>query len=505
MCNRINKCKTEKYKYTMSKPFISKSQYIKGNQCLKALYLLKNHPELRDEISEEQEALFQSGTDIGIIAQSLFSEGVEISFDGQSFPEQLKRTKEEIDKGTKTIYEATFSNDGLFIKADILNKAGRSWKLYEVKNSTGIKDVHMDDVAFQYYVLKNTGLPISKTYLVHIDNQYEREGDIEVDKLFKINDVTDEVIDMQESVSDLIATQRNMLNGKMPKIDIGDHCSSPYECDFQEHCWKHIPEESIFDLRGRGINKFDLYKQGIIHLKDVPKGLLPVHGQIQLESALNKKEIINKKALKEFTDSLWYPLYFLDFETAMEAIPPFDGLRPYQKIPFQYSLYYQKTQKSKLGYHEFLAQPNTDPRKELLEKLISEIPEDACVLTYNQGFEIGVLNSLKDWYPEHEEEVDRIVNNIRDLMIPFQNKDYYSWQMRGSYSIKVVLPTLVPDLSYEGLEISDGGMAMEGYSRMNASKDPNEIEGIRKALLEYCKLDSLAMVKILEKLRELCK
>jgi hypothetical protein len=487
----------------MPKPFISKSQYIKGQQCLKALYLLKKHPELRDEISEAQKALFQSGTDVGIIAHRLFPEGVEISFDGQSFSEQIKRTKEEINKGTKTIYEATFSHDGLFIKADILNKVGKNWRLYEVKNSTGIKDVHLYDVAFQYYVLKSMGFPISKTHLVHIDSEYIREGDIEVRKLFSINDITNEVMEMQGAISKEIAIQRKMLNGKMPEIDIGLQCSSPYECAFQDYCWKHIPEESVFNLRGRGINQFDLYNQGIIPLQDVPKNILPVHGQIQLECALEKKDLINKESIKEFLNTLWYPLYFLDFETFMDAVPPYDGLRPYQNIPFQYSLYYKETQDSELGYHEFLAQPKADPRKDLLEKLIAEIPKNACIITYNQGFEKGILNSLKEWYPEYEEGLNIIVNNIRDLMIPFKSQYYYSWQMQGSYSMKAVLPALVPELNYDGLEINDGGMAMDAYGRMNASKDPDEIERIRKALLEYCRLDTLGMVRILEKLRDI--
>lgn len=456
-----------------------------------------------DEVSESREAVFQSGKDVGVLARGLYPGGVEILFDSNNFAKQLELTKAEIDGGAEIIYEPAFSHDGLFIKADIFKKGGRGWELYEIKNSTKIKAeaFHLEDVAFQYYVLKENGLSISKAYLVHINNQYERQGDIEVDKLFTINDVTKDVKDIQKKIKEHINIQKNILNGKMPKIDIDKYCSDPYDCEFLGHCWEHIPEESVFDLKGRGIKQFELYQKGIIHLKDVPIKLLPLAAQLQVDCALNKKCVMSKAALRDFLDSPWYPLYFLDFETFTSPIPLYDGTKPYQKIPFQYSIHYLEKEGSNLKHHAFLAVPNTDPRKEIAVNLIQQIPKNACVIVYNIGFEKSVLNSLKAWFPEYEDNIDGIINNLHDLMIPFKNQHFYSWQMKGSYSIKAVLPVLVPELSYEGMEISDGDMAMLAYKKMCESTDPSEIEGIRKALLEYCKLDTLGMVRILEALK----
>jgi hypothetical protein len=255
---------------------------------------------------------------------------------------------------------------------------------------------------------------------------------------------------------------------------------------------------------GNGPNKFDLYRQGIVHLKDVPKDILPRNQRIQLEATLEKKNITNKDAIKDFLDTLWYPLCFLDFETTyMVPIPMFDGTKPYQQVPFQYSLYYLENENAELKHYEYLAPANADPRKQLIEKLLGEIPENACVLAYNKSFEIGVLNDLKKWFPENTGQIDNIIDNMRDLMIPFQKKDVYRWEMEGSHSLKGVLPVIVPELTYEGMEVSEGAMASNAWLSTWELDDSEEIQKTRNALLEYCKLDTLAMVEILKKLREM--
>lgn len=489
----------------MSTIYISKSQFLKGLQCPKSLYIHKNHPELAEEISESQEALFESGKEVGVLARGLYPGGVEILFDAKNFTKQLDLTKKYIKNGTTIIYESAFSHDGLFSKADILRKAKSGWELYEVKNSTKIKEdvFHYEDVAFQYHVLKENGLSINKAHLVHINNEYEKQGDIEIEKLFAMNDVTKEVKDLQKQIIEQIKSQRKILGGKTPKIDIGEYCSTPHECEFIGHCWKKIPEESVFDLKGRGNKKFELYRKGIIHLKDIPVKALPLPVQLQVDCALNKKCLIDKAAIKDFLDSLWYPLYFLDFETFTNPIPPYDGTKPYQKIPFQYSIHSMDKEGSKLKHHEYLAEPNVDPRREIAKRLVEQIPNKACVLAYNMSFEKSVLNTLKAWFPAYSKGLDSIINNLKDLMIPFKNQHYYSWQMKGSYSIKAVLPVLVPELSYDGLEVSDGDMAMVAFRRMCESNEPTEVENIREALLEYCKLDTLGMVRIMERLKEI--
>jgi hypothetical protein len=481
--------------------YLSKSLYIRGLQCHKSLYLDRYQPELKDEISEEKQALFESGTEVGILARDLFPRGVEVPYEGLSPKEQLAMTASEIRKGTETLYEAAFNYDNVFMKADTLHKGKRGWELYEVKATTEVKEVHVNDVALQYYLLKGSNLPVSRAFLVHINNQYVRHGAIEVEKLFAIKDIADRVKEKQAFVAEELTKMRKMLNGPIPAVDIGEWCDDPYGCDFRGHCWQHIPEDSVFTLKRKGVNQFDLYRQGIIRLEQIPLHILDDAQRMQVECFLEKKETVNREAVREFLDSLWYPLYFFDFETFMSAVPPFDGTCPYQQIPYQYSIHFLERDGGELYHREFLAEPRVDPREELTERLVAEIPDDACVVAYNASFEARILKELAEWLPQYAGKIERILPNMRDLMAPFRRRDVYHWQMKGSHSQKAVLPALVPDLSYEGMEVADGGMAMQAYFEMCGTKDPSEVNRIRKALLEYCKLDTLGMVRLLEKLR----
>jgi hypothetical protein len=481
---------------------LSKSLFIRGLQCHKSLYLHKYHPELRDEISDEQEALFQTGFEVGKYAQQLFPGGIEIPYDETSHASQLKMTQAEIGKGTKTLYEAAFSYDDVFVKVDILHKDQDRWEIFEVKSSTEIKDVYLDDSAIQYYVLTGYGLPISKVFLVHINNQCVRSGEINPQSLFTVNDITDYVKDKQPHIAENIVKLKEMLRSDMPDIDIGEYCDKPYQCDFQGHCWQHIPQDSVFDLRRKGVNKYGLYRQGIIEMKDIPINILNKSQRLQVEAFLNKAEKVDKDAIQTFLDKLFYPVCFLDFETFYTAIPLFDGIRPYQQVPFQYSLHIQDGKGAELKHFEYLAEPHKDPRRELLIKLIESIPKKSCIITYTD-FEAERLRGLAEWFPEYKDRIESLIENIRDISLPFRKMDYYHWQMNGSYSIKEVLPVLVPEMNYKGMAISDGGMAIDAYFAMSSISDQQEIENIRRNLLEYCKLDTLAMLKILDKLKKI--
>ncbi len=481
--------------------FLSKSLFIRGLQCHKSLYLQKYRPELKDAITDEKDKLFSGGNEVGILAHDLFPSGSEVPYEGLSYQEQLELTESLIKQGHHTIYEAAFQYAGVFIKADILHLGKDGWEIYEVKASTAVKDYQVHDAAVQYHVLSGINLPVSKIYLVHINNQYVRSGDIEVDKLFSKVDVTETAKKKQAFIATELKKQRDMLNGNEPVIGIGPHCYDPYECDFKGHCWRDLPKDSIFDIRGRLNNKYSLYEQGVTSMYEVSPEFLSVTQSMQIEANRTKQIFYDHRAVNGFLKNFWYPIYFLDFETFMTAIPTFDGIRPYQQIPFQYSLHYIEHEGGDLKHHEFLARPNTDPREELINKLIIEIPDNACVVAYNKSFEIGVLKILAEQYPQHKKQIDEIIENMKDLMEPFRRKEIYHWQQNGSYSLKEVLPAMLPEFSYDNLDVRDGGMAMQSYATMNQIDDPNEIENIRKALLEYCALDTLAMVKIFEKLK----
>ncbi|MGE4542913.1 MAG: DUF2779 domain-containing protein [Pedobacter sp.] len=483
---------------------LSKSLILKGLQCQKALWLAKNPPDFPLPEKPELQAKFDLGTEVGILAQQLFPGGTEVPFEGLSFSDQLTRTRQLIDNGAQVIYEASFSFSAIFVKVDILVRDGDAWQIHEVKMGTSVKDVNLDDVAVQHYVLNGCGLSVSKCFLVHIDNSYVRQGAIEVDKLFASEDITLKVLARLQSMPQIVAELRATLRGGgEPAIDIGPHCNDPYECDYIPYCWQHIPEDSIFDLRGLGVDKFALYKRGIIRLADVPLNELNPAQRQQAEATLNQQDAINPQQVKAFLDSLWYPLCHLDFETFDTPIPPFDGVRPYQKVPFQYSLHIQTEAGAEPQHFEYLAPPNVDPRRELIEQLLAAIPADACVLTYNQAFEKGVLRELAALFPDLAEAIEGRISNVRDLMLPFKRRDVYRWPMRGSYSIKEVLPAMVPELSYEGLEIANGMAAMQAYREMCALEDPVALTELRRAMLEYCRLDTLAMVRILGVLVEI--
>ena len=483
--------------------YLSKSLYTRGLQCHKSLYLDRHRPALRAEPGPELQALWAAGREVGEFAQLLFPGGATVPFDGLAKEEQLTRTLEAIDGGARAVYEATFSHDDVFVKADIIVRDGGYWDLYEVKSATSVKEHYRDDVAVQYYVLAGSGLPVHKAYLVHIDGCYVRRGDIVPEELFAVLDVTDVVKGKQEAIPERLAAMRAMLRGDLPRIDIGPHCHDPYECDFLHVCWGHVPEHSVFSLRGRGADRWALYRQGILKLEDVPTDSLNPQQRMQVEYHLERRSHADRAKVREFLDGIRYPVCCLDFETFASAIPRFDGTRPYQQLPFQYSMHRIDARGTEPAHFEFLAPPGADPRREIAERLVAEIPEGACVLVYNMAFEKRVLKELGEAYPALRRRLDSMIDGMIDLMEPFRRRDIYDWRMNGSYSLKSVLPVLAPEMTYKGMEISDGEMASHAYLRMEELSDPAERATLRKALLAYGRQDTLGLVRLVDRMREM--
>lgn len=490
---------------------LSKSLYIRGLQCEKSLWLKKKRPEVLQAPDDGAQAVFDTGTSVGELACELFSGGERIEYTGD-FSSQMAKTKELIEHGTKVIYEATFCFDGILVMVDILRIGKDELIINEVKSSTSVKDVYIDDASIQYYVISSLGYKVSAVNIIHIDNSYVRGEKLELDKFFHAEDVTEQVKQKQADIPQILSKFDEILSKDVePDIDIGPHCSDPYNCDAWEYCWceqRGIPEYSIFDIsRLRSDKKFELYKSGIVKFEDIKElDKFNASQQIQIRSELSKEQIIDKEAIKEFLETLSYPLYHLDFETFQQAVPEFVGLSPYEQIPFQFSIH-KDDGKGNLEHFEFLAEVGADPRYELALNLIKFIPQDACVLAYNMSFEKGVIRRLATNYPQISNELMSIHDNIKDLMAPFASKSYYHPKMRGSYSIKYVLPALVPEFesAYKDLNlIHHGGEAMQAYEAM-AYMPAKERDAYKKALLAYCKLDTLAMVKVLEKLREVAK
>lgn len=486
-------------------PFLSKSRFIKGMQCHKALWLQTHRPELKDEVGEDRQAIFDAGHNVGGLAQQLFPDGVEVPFDGASLSEQIEMTKKLVASGTSTIFEAAFSYDNVFIKADILHRTSNGWHLGEVKASTDAKEHYINDIAVQYHVITGCGVPVEAASLVLIDTSYVRIGDIEPEKLFTWVDVTEEVLQRQEQIKAEIDRQRSMLKSDMPQIDIGPYCSNPYDCDYMGHCWAHVPEDSVFRFADKGKpDCFKLYHEGIVHIKDTPPEILGWRQKIQLECLLNKSTLFDKAAIKAFLDDLWYPLAFLDFETTcFTPIPLFDNTRPYQQVPFQFSLHIQDSPSADLRHIEFLAPPVGNPQELFLKALLKAIPENACIVSWNAPFEGRIMKELAATFPDKKDALQKLIDNRIDLMAPYRSKQIYHWQFDGSYSIKAVLPALLPEFSYDDLEIGDGTTAANAWLNMRTIDDDLDFEKVKKSLLEYCRMDTLAMVKILEKMRQM--
>ena len=490
---------------------LSKSLYIRGLQCEKSLWLKKKKPEVLQAPDDGAQAVFDTGTSVGELACELFSGGERIKYTGD-FNAQIAKTKELIERGTKVIYEATFCFEGILVMVDILCVSDDGLVINEVKSSTSVKEVYIDDAAIQYYVLSSLGYKVSAVNIIHIDNSYVRGEKLEIEKLFHAEDVTEQIIQKQTEIPQILNKFEEILSKNVePEVDIGPHCSDPYHCDAWEYCWREqrgIPEYSIFNIsRLRSDKKFDLYKNGVVKFEDIKElDKFNASQQIQIRSELSQEQIIDKDAIKEFLDTLSYPLYHLDFETFQQAVPEFVGLRPYEQIPFQFSIH-KDDGRGNLEHFEFLAEVGADPRYELALNLVKIIPQDACVLAYNMSFEKGVIRQLAINYPQISNELMAIHDNIRDLMAPFASKSYYHPKMQGSYSIKYVLPALVPEFesAYKDLNlIHHGGEAMQAYEAMTYMP-ADEREAYKKALLAYCELDTLAMVKVLEKLREVAK
>ena len=487
---------------------LSKSLYTRGIQCPKSLWLKKYMPDVLTPPDEAAQAVFETGNVVGDLACELFADGMEVPF-SRNYDEMIAQTKEWLDEGMTNIYEATFEYNGILVMVDILHVTPDGVEIYEVKSSTSVKDIYLHDVSIQYYVLESLGFNVKSANVVHIDKTYVRGDELELDELFSTVDVTQDAVAMQENIPLILQEFENYLSDRVnePNIEIGKQCKNPYECDALHYCWRvqrSIPDFSIFNIFNLGSKKqVELYEQGIINIDDVPEGFAMTANQKQaVENYKSKETHINKKAVKEFLNTLTYPLYHLDFETYQQAVPQFKGISPFMQIPFQYSLHIEHADGT-LEHREFLAQDGTDPRLALAKRLCEDIPEDATVLAYNMSFEKGVINKLASVFEELSSHLLSINENIKDLMLPFQQKHYVTPSMQGSYSIKYVLPALVPEMAqaYKELDgVQNGSQAMNVFANM-PKLDGEEKQKMRDALLQYCKLDTLAMTKVLEKLK----
>lgn len=489
------------------KIIISKSKYLAGLQCLKYLWYRVNASEEIPEPDFTAQFIFNQGTLVGEYAKKLYPGGIDLGKIGD-LKEQLVKTSELLSE-RKPLFEASCSSGCVYSRADILVPADTDrWDIIEVKSSTRLKEDYIYDVSFQKYCLDRAGVKIRKCYLANINNQYIRKGDINPGQLFKKTDITMEVDEFLIGIEDRIEEMLEVAaRTSPPEILIGKHCSEPYSCPLKDKCWRFLPDNHIFNLYGSRDKAAELFNEGVLSIKDIPDWYnLNFKQKIQLECAKTEKPKINKSEILKSINSLEYPLYFLDFETFSTAIPLYEGVRPYQRIPFQYSIHILDTIDSQPGHYDFLAEGAEDPREELLLNLKKKINKTGSIIVYYESFERGVLKELAEAFPDYSQWIDSILTRIVDLYKPFGNFHYYHSSQKGSASIKNVLPAIT-DLSYKGMDIADG-MAASGYFLyicgnydINESRPAKEeVEKVRKSLIEYCGMDTGGMIHILRAL-----
>lgn len=452
---------------------LSKSAFLNGMQCLRRLYFQKFRPDLlpgnADEVREYQ---LTAGIELGILARKLFPGGIEATaspvFDER---EAVLKTAEYL-QTHEVIYEACFEFEGCFCAVDLLVKRQDLWYAYEVKGSNVVKAQHMQDAAFQYAVMKGAGLPIGDIRIVHFNKEYIRQGDLDVQQLFTSTSVRRQVLGLLEETRLNIQTMFDtMKEQEDPCTEPGAHCQRPYVCPYKDFCHAGLPIEVL----------------------ELPAG----------------KRRMQRKPLQTFLHELDFPLSFFDFEAYSRGIPPFNQTSPFQPIPFQYSLHRLNDMEGKLSHHYFLGDGLTDPREQLIRSMIRDLGKKGSILTWSVVYERGIIKRLMAQFPLYEKELNAIHQRMADLMIPFKEKWVVLPAAGGSASLKRVLPAMFPaeqfpDLCYDSLAIGDGMAASYAYAALGDLAE-EERETVRQHLLVYCHLDTLAMVRIWEKLHEFLK
>ena len=483
---------------------LTKSKYVIGLQCPKYLWMMFNSPGSIPGVDEATQFLFDQGHEVGNLAKKWFPQGLDIS--SSDFMRNIRQTQELL-KRRLPLFEAGFIAGNLFSRIDILNPIGADeWDIIEVKSSTEIKDEHYHDVSFQKHCCEKSGLKIRNCFLMHINNEYIKHGNIDPKSILKQEKITDEIIEAAKGIQERIKLMFNIINSKeMPKQGISKQCNEPYECPLKEQCWKFLPESNVFHLYRSGKNSFELFNKGIVSIADIPDEMkLTDKQELQRECEKNSKIHIHKEKIRHFLKTLIPPLYYMDFETFQFAIPKYDGTRPYQQIPFQFSVHMIKEDKSK-EYLSFLAEGSSDPRPKFAEALKKAIAEKGTIIVYNQAFEIARLKELEQAFPENKEWIENALTRIIDLLVPFRDFAYYNPKQQGSCSIKQVLPAITGK-SYEGMNISSGDNASLSFIKIAFHRmDEDKRKMIRKDLLDYCGLDTEGMVWIVEELKKLAE
>lgn len=482
-----------------SPPRLSKSRFLSGLQCHKRVYLEIHRPELATPPDPSTQAILAMGTEIGLLARRRFPGGVLATVGFRQREAAIAQTAALLqDPNVPAIFEGAFEHEGVVVRVDILERVldetGRplAWRLIEVKSSTRVKDIHLDDVAIQSYVLLGSGIALAGTWLMHIDTTYVYQGgQADLQALFAIEDVSEVVASRRGQVPGRLAGMRSALSeSQPPAIDPDGHCHSPYECPFWAHCTKDKSARWIYYLPGsrETVNRFA--QEGITTIDEIPDGATLSLTQRRVKDNVEWVSTNLGASLR----SVQYPVHHVDFETVMLAVPRFPATRPYQAIPVQWSNHIE-LESGDIIHHQFLHSDPTEPRKRWAEALIESLGEKGSIVVYS-AYEEAMMRQVVEAFPEFRQFFSAIIKRLWDLH-PIIKEHYYHPKFQGSYSIKTVLPAVVPSMGYDDLAIQEGGQAANEYYRMVfLESDWIEQARIKDALLRYCARDTMAMVEL---------
>ena len=486
-------------------PLLSKSRFLAGLQCPLRLWYQCFRRELAAPVSAAQQAIFEMGSRVGILATERYPAGAPIAEDYRHHAEAEKATRAAMaDPEVPAIFEAAFTADRVRVRVDILQRAGSGgWNLIEVKSSTGVKEEHLFDAGIQTRILEEAGVTLAGAGLMHINRDYVYQGGPQdLFCLFTLADLTDEVTRLQKEIKmRLEALQQVVSRPEPPEIAPSRHCLTPYRCEFWEHCTRHMPEHWIMTLPGINAERFDaLSSMGVVEISEVPD-TAPVSAiqQRVVDCVRQNREYISE-GLYAALSRVEFPLHFLDFETAAPAVPMFAGTRPYDMVPFQWSDHVL-TKDGRLEHLDFLSIDGKDPRPVFIDSLLSCLGTAGTIFIYSP-YEKTVLSHLALRFAGRVQEMSAVIDRFKDLWAIIR-RHYYHPAFHGSFSLKAVLPVLVPQMDYSHLAVQDGTQASFAYLRMI---DPETMDSEKRAIEEnlrtYCGQDTLAMVRIREVLLE---
>lgn len=486
---------------------ISKTAFLKFDQCSKAFFLYKKHLYLRDPVSKEKQFTFNRGHHVGQLAQQLFPGGIDVSLQTKNSKAAYELTQELLKRNNNTIYEATFIYNNFLVMVDLLHFDGSVWNAYEIKSSLKISDTYIKDACLQYYVLKNTLQDFSDLFLVTLNPNYILDDEIDLKQLFRKRSVKENA---KKNIDyfDKAALQMNELleQNVIPDIQIGKHCFSPYECDFVGTCWKNTNDlKSVFRI-GKSDREqlFSFYFSGAptVDKIDLNSELKP-HVKIQVKSINSGEPYFDKKAISNFLGKVDGNFCFLDMEIWSPAIPNYKGTGPFEQIPFLFSICYLRN--GAPVFKHYLKPVETDSRYEFLIALLESTQEFASVLVFDKNLEQQILGKLENLYPEKKKEIGELREKLIDLAEPVQNFYFYHPKFKGNFSLKAVSEVFDETSDYSGLDIASGIVAMHKYEGLLQETNPIINEQTKQQLIDYCNADTLTCLKFFNYLKNSVK